>query len=503
MPRVAAESESALRFARGREESSPVPLSLFSRLTVGYLAIFLIVALASAYAVLQLRHFRDLTQSILKVDNRILDHEKALADLLLAQSRAEQKFAITRDEAWYLQFVRLKIEFEGRLESAFSVEDAMASPVLQRIARDFHSYEEIVTDEAGLVRAKRSYSQEEYKQKKDSLIDAMLASFEKLRMNQQQLTYTKVSDLAAAADQAGEVSVMISVACLMAIILMSLFITKSITRPIALLKHKTREIAGGNFEGRLTVHSPPEIGELAAAVNSMCEKLQELDRMKADFFAAMSHELRTPLTSIKEGTGLLLDGVGGDTTEKQRKLLTILAEESNRLISVVNSLLDLSKMEAGMMAYDFETTHVEPLIKRAILEMTPLVEAKGIRLETELADALPPLRMDPERILQVLRNLLGNAVKFTPKGGSVGVAAKTADGSLKISVKDSGPGIPAENLTSIFEKFNQGVRRAPQARQGTGLGLAIANSIITSHGGKIWAESQLGKGSTFIFVLPC
>jgi two-component system sensor histidine kinase GlrK len=225
--------------------------------------------------------------------------------------------------------------------------------------------------------------------------------------------------------------------------------------------------------------------------------------MKADFFSSMSHELRTPLTSIKEGTGLLLDGVGGDTTEKQRKLLSILAEESNRLISVVNSLLDLSKMEAGMMAYDFEITHVDPLIKRAIAEITPLVEAKGIRLENEMDGALPPLRMDPERILQVLRNLLGNAVKFTPKGGLVRVAAKPADGKLAISVKDSGPGIPAESLTSIFEKFNQGSRQAPHARQGTGLGLAIANSIITSHGGKIWAESELGQGSTFIFVLPC
>ena len=225
--------------------------------------------------------------------------------------------------------------------------------------------------------------------------------------------------------------------------------------------------------------------------------------MKADFFSSMSHELRTPLTSIKEGTGLLLDGVGGDTTEKQRKLLSILAEESNRLISVVNSLLDLSKMEAGMMAYDFEITHVEPLIKRAIAEITPLVEAKGIRLENEMDGSLPPLRMDPERILQVLRNLLGNAVKFTPKGGLVRVAAKPADGKLAISVKDSGPGIPAESLTSIFEKFNQGSRQAPHARQGTGLGLAIANSIITSHGGKIWAESELGQGSTFIFVLPC
>lgn len=478
-------------------------LSLFSRLTFGYLAIFLTVALAGAYAVVQLRHFRELTESILKVDNRILDHEKTLADLLLAQSRAEQKFTITRDEAWYLQFVRLKIDFEGRLQSAFMLQDPAATPVLQRIARDFQRYDEIVNDEARLVRANKRYPQAQYKQDKDTLIDAMLASFEKLRLNQQQLTYTKVTDLAAAADHAGEVSALISIACLLAIVLLSLFITKSITRPIGLLKSKTREIASGNFEGKLMVRSPPEIGELAAAINSMCEKLHELDRLKTDFFASMSHELRTPLTSIKEGTGLLLDGVGGETTEKQRKLLGILAEESNRLISVVNSLLDLSKMEAGMMAYDFEVAHVDPLVKRALAEIAPLVEAKRIRLESDVDATLPLVRLDPERILQVLRNLLGNAVKFTPNGGLVRVAAKPANGKLAISVKDSGPGIPAESLISIFEKFNQGNRQTAYARQGTGLGLAIAKTIITSHGGKIWAESEPGDGSTFIFVLPC
>jgi two-component system sensor histidine kinase GlrK len=480
-----------------------VRLSLFSRLTLGYLTIFLIVALASGYAVLQLRDVRNLTESILKVDTRILDHEKSLAELLLAQSRAEQKFTITKDEAWNLQFVRLKIDFEDRLQSALALENFAATPILRQVGNYFRRYDELVTVEARLVRANKPYPQAQYKQDKDALINSMLAAFERLRVNQQQLTYAKVADLAAAADQAGEVSGLIAIACLLAIVLMSLFITKSISRPIELLKNKTREIAQGNFEGKLLVRSPPEIAELAAAIDSMCEKLLELDRLKADFFAYMSHELRTPLTAIKEGTGLLLDGVGGDTTEKQRKLLGILAEESNRLINVVSSLLDLSKMEAGMMVYDFEVTHVDPLIKRAVAEITPLVEAKRIRLESEVEAMLAPVRIDPERILQVLRNLLGNAVKFTPNGGMVRIAAKPADGKLAISVKDSGPGIAAESLTAIFEKFNQGSRQSPYTRQGTGLGLAIAKTIITTHGGKIWAESELGKGSTFVFVLPC
>jgi two-component system sensor histidine kinase GlrK len=296
---------------------------------------------------------------------------------------------------------------------------------------------------------------------------------------------------------------LITVGCLAGIIAMSFLITRSITFPIGLLKNKTREIANGNFQGSLEIKSPPEIGDLALAINSMSAKLHEIDRLKADFFAYMSHELRTPLTSIKEGTGLLLEGVGGETTDKQRKLLTILAEESNRLINVVNSLLDLSKMEAGMMTYEFEVSNVDPLIKRAVAEITPLIEAKQIKLESRVDAPLPAINVDPERILQVLRNLLGNAVKFTPKGGQVSVSVKPLDGKLEVSVKDSGPGIPTESLISIFEKFSQGNHKGAHTRSGTGLGLAIAKSIISSHGGKIWAESELGQGSTFTFVLPC
>ncbi|MGZ9143322.1 MAG: sensor histidine kinase, partial [Candidatus Binatia bacterium] len=146
---------------------------------------------------------------------------------------------------------------------------------------------------------------------------------------------------------------------------------------------------------------------------------------------------------------------------------------------------------------------IEPLIKRAVAEITPLVEAKQIRFESALDGPTPALRLDPERMLQVLRNLMGNAVKFTPKGGQVSIAVKRRDGIVEVSVKDSGPGIPSESLESIFEKFSQGSHAGAIHRQGTGLGLAIAKNIISSHGGNIWAESQLGNGSKFVFVLPC
>lgn len=478
-------------------------LSLFSRLTLGYLTIFVLVTAVSAYAIYQLRSFDALTQSILSVDNSVLELEKVLSDLLYSQSRFEQNFVIARKEADFEQFLSLKEDFNGQLSRALALADAAAQDLLSQIQRDYQSYQELVTEEAQLIRAKKVYSQTEYKQAKEKFIDAILSFLEQIKANQQQATHAKLNQLAQTVDQALQVSIMITSACLIAIVLLSLLITRSITRPLALLKSKTRDIAEGRFDAGLRISSPPELAELAAAFNRMCERLGELERMKADFFSSMSHELRTPLTSIKEGTGLLLDGVGGETTDKQRKLLTILAEESNRLIGVVNSLLDLSKLEAGMLNYEFETVNLDPLIRRAVAEIAPLVEAKQITVETAIDAPLPPARLDPERMLQVLRNLLGNAVKFTPKGGQVTVAASPVDGKLQVSVQDSGPGIPAESLTAIFEKFHQGNDKRAHTRLGTGLGLAIAKNIITSHGGEIWAESQLGQGSKFFFVIPC
>ncbi|MSP38406.1 MAG: HAMP domain-containing histidine kinase [Deltaproteobacteria bacterium] len=478
-------------------------LSLFSRLAIGYLSILLMVAGVSSYAILMLRQFGGLAESIVKIDNPILDHEKALADLLLGQSRAEQKYVITKDEVWYLEFVRLKNEFQAQLARASALGDAGTTASLAAIAADHRRYVEVVDGEARYLRLRTSYAQARLKADKDALVDGMLTSFENLRTDRQRAVVAKVANLASAAARARKISMTITLGCLIAILLLSLLITRSITVPIGLLKNKTREIAEGHFGVNVEVRSPPEIRELAQALNSMSEKLAALDRMKADFFASMSHELRTPLTSIKEGTGLLLEGIGGPISDKQRRLLDILAEESQRLINLVNSLLDLSKMEAGMMRYEFEVGAVEPLIKRAIAEIAPLLEAKQIQIESHLAAALPTVRLDPERLLQVLRNLLGNAVKFTPHGGAVSVSAECSSAGLEIAVKDSGMGIPQENLQSIFEKFNQGNQLNGQSRHGTELGLAITKSIILSHGGKVWAESQLGQGSRFIFILPC
>jgi len=215
----------------------------------------------------------------------------------------------------------------------------------------------------------------------------------------------------------------------------------------------------------------------------------------------MSHELRTPLTSIKEGTNMLLEGLGGDITEKQQRLLRIIAEESNRLIGLVNSLLDLTKMEAGMLNYHFAQAEPARLINQCLTEILPLAESKHIKVETSI-DQVPAVRMDTERILQVLRNLVGNAVKFTPDSGRITIVARSEAKGIEIAVSDSGPGIPPEDMERIFGRFQQLPSAGGAGMKGTGLGLALVKHIVKAHGGKVWVESSKGQGSTFFIFLP-
>jgi two-component system sensor histidine kinase GlrK len=284
-------------------------------------------------------------------------------------------------------------------------------------------------------------------------------------------------------------------------VVLSLIITASITTPLAVMKRKTAEISSGIYEADLTLTSPPEIAALGESFNLMCVKLKTVDKMKSDFYALMSHELRTPLTSIKEGTNLFLEGQVGEVTEKQKRILSIIAEESNRLIDLVNSLLDIARLEAGMVAYNFSTTDLNPLVMRAIKEVTPLAQAKRITIEKDL-HILPLVRLDAERFLQALRNLIGNALKFTPRGGTVTVASRPTENGVAISVADTGPGIPPEHAAVIFDKYRQAVVAGAQKLQGTGLGLAIVKHIVQDHGGRVWVDSEVGRGSIFTMVLP-
>ncbi|HSB03859.1 MAG TPA: ATP-binding protein [Thermodesulfobacteriota bacterium] len=478
-------------------------LSIFSRMMISYLAIFILVTAVSSYAIVKIRQFNKTTKYILAVDNRILGYGKKLTDFILSQSRFERKFILTKDQAFYDQFLSAKEDFLRVLTETLVLADTSSKKdTLNQIKKEFENYQSLFDEEVKLVRSKRDYSRMRFELEKQKRVDTILEELETLGVQSQQDIFQRMEMLGVAGDSARKMVIGMAITAMVLVLLTSFFITRTITRPLKVLVDKTRDISRGIFDSQLNISSPPEVLELARAFNTMCEKLRALDKMKSDFFSSMSHELRTPLTSIKEGISLLKDGVGGTVPERQKRLLTILTLETNRLITLVSSLLDLSKMEAGMMTYTFAKRSLAPLIERAMIEMVPLVESKKIRLEQKGFESLPTLRMDSERILQVLRNLMGNAVKFTPEGGRVTISARQVNQEVEVSVADTGPGIPAEKLTTIFDKYQQADGSGSYRMKGTGLGLSIAQHVVSSHGGRIWAESRLGEGSIFIFVLP-
>jgi two-component system, NtrC family, sensor histidine kinase GlrK len=473
-------------------------IGIFPRWVMGYLAVFLLLAASNFYAVWMLQELSTRTIPSMNADIGILDCQKRLVDSLLSQLRYERKYLLTGDSGLYDQFLEAKSEFHQNLDEGRRVADSDIQIIFFDGIEDLHKrYEAVVDEETDLFRSHLDYNAGRYQAEKNRISDGVLNRLKDL----EKWVREDVSRRMRGATEAGvstlKMAFASSVITVLCALLISFFVTRNITGPLTKLVKKTKEISAGRFSYDLKIASPPEISELSKAFGSMCEKLTAVDRMKTDFLSMTSHELRTPLTTIKEGTSLLLEGIGGEINEKQRRLLSILTAETNRLIAMVNSILDLSKMEAGMMTYTFTQSDIGLLIDQAAAEIEPLVEAKGIALSKRVEDGIPFLKIDEDRILQTLRNLLGNAAKFTRDKGRVNITARSVAEGVEVAVEDTGPGIPADRLATVFEKFN-----GSDPKRGTGLGLAIVKHVIDVHGGRVWVESNPDWGSRFVFVLP-
>jgi len=242
---------------------------------------------------------------------------------------------------------------------------------------------------------------------------------------------------------------------------------------------------------------------LIAGLQSANRKLEAMDRMKSDFVSVVSHEIRTPLTTIKAFIELLI--MKPDTPEQKKvKLMRTINDETDRLSRLVSDLLDLARIEAGSLKWHSEEVSLEELIGNTATNMRPLFEHKGLHLTTAFHAPLPIISGDRDRLVQVITNILSNAIKFTPEGGSIHIDARreaVPKARLVVEITDTGIGIAEEDIEAIFEKFHRSADGRTGAIEGTGLGLAIARQIVEHHGGKLWA-SATGQGSTFTFTLP-
>lgn len=229
--------------------------------------------------------------------------------------------------------------------------------------------------------------------------------------------------------------------------------------------------------------------------------IQQALKAKSDFTSMVSHELRTPLTAIKEGISIVLDGEAGAINKEQKTFLDIAKRNVDRLNRLINEVLDFQKLEAGKMALKMEENDINQVVKEVYDTMFSLAQGKGLGFVINTAEHLPKVKFDRDKIIQVLNNLVTNAIKFTEKG-SINIATTGGDNFIRVSVQDTGPGIKAEDIPRLFHEFEQLEGEVDRKTGGTGLGLIISKEIIESHGGKIWVESKMEQGSTFHFILP-
>jgi len=263
-------------------------------------------------------------------------------------------------------------------------------------------------------------------------------------------------------------------------------------------------IENASLYGRLesfTNELEEKVRERTAELEAANRELRKLDELKSNFLATVSHELRTPLTSIRAFAEILMDD-SGDDPESRRRFLMIIEKEVERLTRLIDDILDLSKLEAGKMQMKMRPVNVEDIIRETVQATASIADAKNIRMTFAVNDSIPPVHADWDRVFQVLFNLIGNAIKFNQPGGRIEIQVSHASDEVTVSVADTGIGMKEEDLTQIFDKFHQVDSSDAREKGGIGLGLAISSEIIRYHGGRIWATSVAGEGSTFYFTLP-
>ena len=473
-------------------------LTIFWRVILAQLTLIALILGVSLYAFSQLHHLARLSTDILAIDSASIEAAKGLLNDFLIQMRSAEKYFLLRDDNRYKDFVAGSSDFTRALEKVMTlVHTPEERALLEQIRELYMRYA------AGLKTAFTPNSA--WAQGKNELSEKLIAKINELIRFREALNRHKTVTARDQAVSGASTVGWLSLGGIVGAILFAYVHARGVSRPLKKLSEGLLRVGQGEFHGALEMPAPKEVGELVQTFNWMATRLAELDSMKADFIAHISHELRTPLTGIQEGTALLLEQIPGPLTTTQQQILGVVRNHSARLARQISSILDLSKMEAGMFEYVQVQTDLTVLLERGIEAVQLLAQQKRLHLEVLCTSHLPSLYLDEARMQEVFDNLLSNAVKFTPEGGTIQMMVGLQDESqrrVEIRVCNTGRGIPAEDVTRIFDKFYQSAYHRQEKQQGTGLGLTIARHIVEAHGGKIWAESQVGEGATFVVVLP-
>jgi signal transduction histidine kinase len=442
------------------------------------------------------RAHRDITGRSLPA----LQLEVSLAEIVPRLLRIEARYLVLRDRAYGQLLKERAARAAADLER---LEVFLRSPAEQKSYREavaaFKTYEQLVDKERALLsrgEAARALRLSE---------GPARSAAERLDQALTRLTEATSAEVAQAqtAVRALEsrtwttILVTLSVSLLAAVGATG-FLAFRLTRSVRRLSSATGRVADGSFKEPLPVETRDEIGDLTRSFNRMALELREVEGLKQQFFSQISHELRNPLTAIRAAAQLVLLRARDALDAKQCHWIQWIDDSVDHLLSLVTRILDLNRLRAGVFPLVRQPMELDKVVARALDVLGPQAEQQGLHLEQTSTEGCIVIAADEEAVTQLLLNLVGNAIKFTPEGGSVRVAVTDAATHVELTVRDTGPGIPAADLARIFEPYQQ----AHQGRKGSGLGLAIVKGLVEAHGGSIRVDSEEGTGTCFLVRLP-
>ena len=467
-------------------------LTIYRKLMIGFGAVILLMVVATAYVLFELHKVTRTSRTALTIDVQAIDLEKEMRTILYEEERYADRYFMARDTVYrkvFLDYNRIFVRHLDSLSGMLSDPRERETLDIAGQTHDWHFSSVIAADLSPTAVNQRADAMDKIRKWLDSLISS-----------RQHAVDASVASIDRATERSLEVALLIAVGTLLAAIGCALIITRTITRPIGTLVAGTKVIAGGSFT-RIRIPSHDEIADLARAFNSMSASLDELNRFRAEMMQHISHEIRMPLQSILSAHYLLTKKAEDPVSDSQIKLLNGIRDNVQKIADFSNQFLDLSKVEAGMMQYNAAPIDVATIV-RPIVDDGGMVAARKEITLSFIASPTPPVFIDPDRSTEIFGNLVNNALKYTQNGGKIDVSVAPCPFGVRVVVRDTGPGIPREDLPKIFTKFYRTNTAVKGGNRGTGIGLAFVKALVEGQGGRVFAESTVGVGSTFTVEFP-
>jgi signal transduction histidine kinase len=485
-----------------------VPATIHVKLLSGFLAIVVLLITLGAVGLETLSAVNTRTEELVLLHRKIGAYRQLQHDTT-GQLYSVSSSLLASDERSLDATLRQLNQFGYGLDRLeFVAKDEVE--LLGRVREDYEKFIQVVTRVIELIRSGKVKEGRDLQQSEAAPLADRLERLTNELVNKAEADMVgRVEATEEAFMSSKRLVIGFAVASTLLALILGFSISLSIIGPIKQMDERSHQIGGGDFSHRVEVPNKDELGRLAANLNRMSEELGRLyrqleaaNRHKSEFLANMSHELRTPLNAIIGFSEVLDERMFGELNDKQAEYIRDIHSSGLHLLSLINDILDLAKVEAGRMELSLSTFHVPAALENAVTLVRERASRHGVGLHMHLNESVESISADERKFKQILLNLLSNAVKFTPQGGRVDLRATQSGGEVEVSVTDTGIGISATDQEMIFDEFRQVGGDYAGKPEGTGLGLTLARRFVEMHGGRMWVKSEVGKGSTFSFTLP-